>query len=89
MKYVVWGLGVRGKLAVDFLKIDNIAAFIDLDPKFANTIYLGRKVIDFDTYLKNYQQYMLVITPKHDNDIMEMVEKAQLIQVVHLNDILY
>ena len=62
-KYVIWGCGFRGKYLADLLGADRVAALIDSNKELVNTECDGIKVIDFESYIKQYRKYAIIISP--------------------------
>lgn len=61
-KFVIWGCGFRGKFLFNILGKDNVAAFVDKDTRLIGTEYEGVRIIDFDTYLENFNQYFIIVS---------------------------
>lgn len=61
-KFVIWGCGFRGKFLFDILGKNNVAAFIDQNTELIGIEYEGVKIVDFDGYLKNFNQYFIVVS---------------------------
>lgn len=73
VQYVLWGLGRRGKRMINVLGIDSIEAFIDKDSKYKDQTYMGKKIISFEEYKKHYVNLILMVTPKDNEEILEIL----------------
>lgn len=71
-KFVMWGLGNRGKMLYQLLAKENIVAVIDSNPEYKD-IWNGVSVINLDIYLENYKEYPIVITPLKCEEIERML----------------
>jgi hypothetical protein len=89
MEFVVWGIGLNGTVAVDFVGIENIVAFIDTNTDFIGENYFGRPVIDFDTYRVKYKNHFILITPKDHTKIVELLEQEKVNSYLLLSEILF
>ncbi len=61
-KFVIWGCGFRGKYLFDILGKNNVAAFIDQNTELVGTEYKGTKIVDFDSYLEEFNQYFIIVS---------------------------
>lgn len=89
MKWIVWGIGVNGALAVDFTGIMNIEAFIDSNIDFVGKRYFDRPIIDLDTYKTKYKDYLILITPKDNKEIVELLEQEKIDSYVLLSEAIF
>ena len=90
-KYIVWGTGVMGRIAMNFFGKKNIIAFIDENICYQGMEYEGIKVISFEQYCNELKgaDVFIVISPKDTYSIEEMINKEKLTNYVKLQDILY
>ena len=89
MEYVVWGVGVKGRTAVDFLGREHIRAFIDTNPALIHTECLGIPVISFSEYLAQYRLCHIVITPNDHQSILDELACSHVENYSILNEIVY
>lgn len=61
MKYVVWGAGIYGYRAMCQLGSDHIMAYLDTNPEKYGTLYLGRRIINFEEYEAKYKKFPIII----------------------------
>ena len=73
-KYVIWGCGFRGKFLSSILKSKQIVAFIDRNRELVNTRYCGIDIIDFETYLREYKQYAIIISTLNPYEIEKFLQ---------------
>ena len=84
-KLVVWGAGLRGRAFVDYIGSQNVIAIVDNNMDMKGKEYCSVPIIDFDTYLKEYQNFFIVITPAVCDEIEEQLKKSQVFQYFILN----
>ena len=89
VRYIVWGAGVRGKQALDFIGQENIVAFIDRDERLQRCGFCGNPVIDFLTYKAKYQNYLLIISFLESTETVQMLEKEGIYSFLLLDDVIY
>lgn len=76
IKFVIWGLGVRGKKMLLYMPHDRIVAFIDSDESLLGQCIDGIPVISLEEYKKNNMNYPIIITPVlYQDDIKGILEK--------------
>lgn len=75
MKYVVWGAGHRGKILFELLGEDKIIAYIDSNPEKIGSSYMGRPIIDYDTYKSHYIQYIVIVSLTFGNAVCKTLEQ--------------
>lgn len=85
MKFVIWGAGFRGKLFVDVLGEENVIAFIDRNRK--NNYITNKNIISLEEYIKKYKEYIIVISPLYDREIIMELEKCKIFQYLTLNEV--
>jgi hypothetical protein len=61
-KFVIWGIGTRGKSALDFIDAENVSAFIDNNANVVGTKYFGKPIVSLDEYLESYRLCFIVIS---------------------------
>lgn len=62
MRYVVWGIGVRGKMLLKCLRNEKIEAIIDSNSDIIGTFYQGIPIISFHEYCAKYQDCFIIIS---------------------------
>jgi len=86
MKYVIYGVGFRGKNLYNYIKKENIVAFIDLDKKKQGKDYCGKPIISLDKYMETYFNCFIIITPAFNNDIENILEENHIYQYSDLKN---
>jgi len=73
-KFVIWGIGTRGKSALDFIGAERTAAFIDNNTNVVGDDYFGKPIISLDEYLESYRHCFIVISMAfaHQTQSVEM-----------------
>ncbi len=66
-RYVLFGAGITGMATLRYYGRDAIVAVIDNDPKKVGSIYEGIPVISFETYLKDYKDFDVLVEGNTDN----------------------
>lgn len=74
MKYVIWGVGIRGKRIASKLPNDDIIAFIDSYK--AGSYYQEKPVIDFQEYQEKFSEYFILVTPHQNEEIKRELMEA-------------
>ena len=88
-KFVVWGIGVMGMVALYFLGKENIIAFIDSNKQQQGKIYYDIPVISFEEYCKSYSDYYIIVTPLEYDDICDKLKNTFNNKYLLLNNIIY
>lgn len=86
MKYVIYGAGFRGKNLCNYIGVNNILAFIDLDKEKQGKEYCGRPVISLNEYMESYFKYFIIITPAFSNNVENILEKNSIYQYSNLKN---
>lgn len=63
MEFCIWGCGKRGKNIYRFMQGKDVCAFIDSNPEFQDSAYQNVPIISFETYLKQYRECIVIVTP--------------------------
>ena len=63
MEFCIWGCGKRGKNIYRFMRGKDVCAFIDSNPEFQGSAYQNVPIISFETYLKQYRECIVIVTP--------------------------
>lgn len=75
IRFVVWGLGFRGKKLLLYMPHDRIAAFIDTNESLLGTYIDGIPVISLEEYKNNNINCPIIITPAlYQDDIKKTLE---------------
>lgn len=74
-KYVVWGVGHRGRLLYELLGRERIIAFIDSNPEKVGKTYEGCPIIDYNTYKEKYMSYVLIISIAFGGGVTKLLEE--------------
>ncbi len=86
MKFVIWGVGSRGKRIAKFIGYDHINAFIDSNPSLLGTEYEGIPIIDIEKYLELYKDCFLVVSPFENKEIIDVLIEKQIYTYFLLDD---
>lgn len=79
MKYILWGCGKRGKVMAMLLGKETVSAFIDSNRELVGTSYIGIPVIDYNRYLQQRNNELVIITVKgHEKDIGDTLDKEKI-----------
>lgn len=63
VEFCIWGCGNRGKNVYRVMMGKNVRAFIDENPDLQGKYYQDVPIISFETYLKKYQDCIIIVTP--------------------------
>lgn len=74
-KFVLWGLGKRGKRFLKRYPGRNICAIIDSNTELQGTLYEGIEIISFERYLEKYKDIDILITVDDNAAIQEKLER--------------
>lgn len=75
-KYVVWGCGARGRMAVEILGTNRVLAIIDENLRLQNSNYNGIKIISAEEYFDKYMAYPVIVTPReYEKEIFVELQK--------------
>lgn len=74
-RYVIWGASHRGRLLYELLGEKRIVAYIDSNPEKIGKDFQNCPVIDYDTYKKNYRQYVVIITMVFGGGVTDLLQK--------------
>ncbi len=72
-KFVIWGIGERGKIITEFLEDSQILAYIDTDISKQGMDYLNHPIISFEEYLEKFQNYFIIVTPVEEEPILNLL----------------
>lgn len=86
MDYVIYGAGYRGQRLFNYLKTENVLAFIDLDKAKQGKECCGKPIISIDEYKEKYMYCFIIITPAYCNNIEDMLERDNIYQYSNLHD---
>lgn len=78
MKYIVWGAGHRGRVLFDLLGAEKIAAYIDANPEKIGGSYMGCPIISYETYKRQFRQYIIIVSLTFGSAVCRMLEKDHL-----------
>ena len=63
LKFVIYGIGHRGKLLLEWFDKKRVAAIVDRNPALQGTQYEGIDIISLDEYEKRYADCFIIVTP--------------------------
>lgn len=77
MRYIIWGCGVRGKMAEWLFRDETITAFVDTAVSEEQHQYQNIPIWSPEQFLENYSNENVIITPKnHETEISSwLIEK--------------
>lgn len=64
MKYVIWGNGKRGRIAIELIGRNHILAIVDQNIEFCEKTYLGIPIIHPGKLTEEYRRNPIIITPR-------------------------
>ena len=78
-KFFVWGVGFQANTLYELIK-DNIVieAFIDQNPKLIEKTFKGKKVISFQEYLNLKSKLPIIVSSKHNSDILKLLLESNI-----------
>lgn len=85
MEFCIWGCGKRGKNVYRFMRGNGVRAFIDSNPEIQGTDYQNTPVVSFDTYLKQYRDCIVIVTPYVESKEIEQLLCQQGVAYFSLN----
>lgn len=74
MQFVIWGAGKRGERLYYHLGKEHVVAFIDENKAKIGQLYHEVKIIDLETYKKEYREVCIVIST-HEKEIVSLLKK--------------
>ena len=75
IKFVVWGTGGRGKVAIEIFGTDRIVSFIDSNPHKIGKKFYGKPIVDLSCYKTRYSDYAILISLANDQTIVNILKK--------------
>lgn len=66
LKFVIYGIGARGKLFLEWFDKTRVAAIVDRNPAMQGTQYEGINIISLDEYEKRFANLFLIVTPSDE-----------------------
>lgn len=86
---VLWGRGKRGEIASEFFSYHGvpILSVVDSNEEYHGILWHNIKCIDFFTYLSDYRMYTLVITPRNNEDILDLLKQHNIENYVYWDEI--
>ncbi len=89
MDFIIWGAGVRGRQALNFLGMEQVCGFIDRNVELQKRGFCGKPVVDFETYKKFYWDSLLVISFLEFDEAVRILEQEKIYTFLLLDDIIY
>lgn len=88
-RYVLFGAGLLGMEALSYLGYDQVACFVDNNPKLHGMLIAGVDVISLETMVDRYPNHVIVITPKKDIKyaIARQLDEHGIYSYVFFNDL--
>ena len=63
LRFVIWGVGYRGKMLLKCLDKSRVKAFIDNKEELQGTDFQGIPIISFQSYLDYYRDFYIIVSP--------------------------
>ncbi len=77
-KYVVFGAGNFGKLALQFYGEDKVQFFIDNDEKKIGSLYLGKRIVSFEDYMNSKDRFTIIVAVNNSDGIVKQLRKRHI-----------
>lgn len=74
-KFVIWGIGLRGKLITEIIEERNVVAYIESDNGKIGRQFHGIPIISFEEYKNFYSNYFIIVSPYDEDDILKILLK--------------
>ena len=84
-KFLIWGIGERGKIITEFLEESQIIAYIDTDKNKQGTYYRNHPVISFEEYLEKFYNCFIIVTPVDEDLILEKLQTHQIKKIFRMS----
>lgn len=68
MEFVIYGAGYRGRRLQNYLGSDRVVAYIDSNEERMQDLFCGKPVISLDTYIRNYSDTFIIISPGYSGN---------------------
>lgn len=78
MRFTIWGAGQRGERILRRLGEENIVAFLDTDCEKYGNIYLGKRVISFEEYKREYSDTVIIVSFLCDEESVAYLEDREI-----------
>nr|WP_320017101.1 6-hydroxymethylpterin diphosphokinase MptE-like protein [uncultured Desulfobacter sp.] len=86
MKFVIWGIGLRGKKIFNLMDKNQIIVIIESNKELIGTTYENIPIIDFELYCAKYTDYYLIITPLFHKEIIDKLKELEIFRFFLLTD---
>jgi len=86
MKYFIWGAGKRGERVLNVLGSSNILAYIESDEAKVGNMYCGKKIISFNKYLDQHEDYFIIISIKKYREVVNILTDKKVNQYFVFTD---
>ena len=87
LKYIIWGAGSYGRMAIAAVGKENTIAFLDSDENKIGKSYCGKKIISFEQYRSEYRNYILLIAIRESDACIEILQKYGIYTYLKYKDI--
>lgn len=85
LKFVIYGIGARGKLFLEWFDKTRVAAIVDRNPALQGTQYEGIDIISLDAYEERFSDLFLIVTPSDNGrEILVELRKRGITRVLPL-----
>jgi len=82
MQFCIWGCGIRGKNIFHFIGEKRVQAFIDQNPVLQGTDYEGTPIVSFETYLREYRNCVVIVSPHYGHEKILKTLKQQKVEAL-------
>ena len=87
--FVIWGAGIRGQIALDFIGKDKVAAFVDQDIAVQKQMPDELTVMTFDDFISQGHKEYIIISPRDSKSIVELLDRNNISAYSLLDEIIY
>lgn len=77
-KFVIWGIGERGKVLTEVLEETQIIAYIDMDKTKQGKFYCNHPIISIEEYQEKFSDYFIIVTPNDEDPILNELHKRNI-----------
>lgn len=90
-KYILFGTGLYGKKAIEFLGKEKVYCYVDNNKELVGKEKNGKLVIDFEELKKIYTNYQIVLSvgPKNMIEIANQLEQAGIVKFITYFELLH
>ena len=86
MKFVLFGVGARGKALLNFLGKNRVVAFVDNNEFLLHKTYSDIPIISLSEYEQKYSEFIIDVTPIIDKQILLQIHCRNINKVLQLKE---